>query len=150
MYKSKYEGKDRFNFYDTNLTKEANNKLTIKHELYNALKNNEFRLYFQPQIDKNNTLKGIEVLIRWQHPKKGLLTPDKFLPIAIEFGIIDKIDLWVIENSIIQYKKWQQQGFNPGIISCNITMYQIEKGAFDIELKQIIMASLSCSVFSPC
>ena len=138
MYKSKKEGKDRFNFYNNSMTKEVNNKLTIKHEIHKALKNDEFRLYFQPQIDKNNNLTGMEVLIRWQHPKKGLLTPDKFLPIAIEFGIIDKIDLWVIENSIIQYKKWQKQGFQPGVISCNVTIYQIEKGALDIELAKLL------------
>jgi len=138
MYKSKAAGKDRFTFYNPEMLKEADKKLSIKNELFEAMKSQQFKLFFQPQIDSKNKLFGMETLIRWEHPTKGLLPPIEFIPHAIELGIIDSIDLWVIKQSIIQHKKWQKQGYNPGVISCNITMYQIEKNNFYKDLQKII------------
>jgi diguanylate cyclase (GGDEF)-like protein len=138
MYRSKQQGKDRFNFYNISMTEDANQRLAIKTALHNALKNNEFELYFQPQITNKNQLFGEEVLLRWNHPQKGIISPFHFIPIAVELGIIDKIDLWVIENSIIQYQKWVQLGYNPGIISCNITIYHLEKGEIFNQLKELL------------
>ena len=138
MYESKKAGKDRITFYTKELSQIANQKIELKNELYNGLEKNQFKLYFQPQIDKNNKLVGMESLIRWSHPTKGIIYPLEFIPIAIEMGIIDKIDTWVIEESIIQYQKWQVKGYNPGIISCNITIYQLEKGDFYTTLKNLL------------
>jgi len=138
MYKAKHSGKDRFTFYQTKMSEEANKRISLKNDIHKALKNNEFVLYYQPQIDKYNTLMGFEVLIRWIHPIKGCISPTDFIPLAIELGIIDKIDLWVIENSIIQYNNWLKKGYNPGIVSCNITMYQIEKNNFIDDLNYIL------------
>jgi len=138
MYRSKQQGKDRFNFYNSSMTKDANQRLAIKSSLHNALKHKEFEIYFQPQIDRNNHLYGAEILIRWNHPEKGIISPLHFIPLAIELGIIDKIDLWVIENGIIQYKKWEEKGFKIGVISCNITIYQLEKGNLYNDLKKLL------------
>jgi len=138
MYKSKQQGKDRFNFYNAAMTEDANKRLFFKNSLHHALKNCEFELYFQPQVDENENLFGAEVLIRWNHPKKGLISPFEFIPLAIELGIIEQIDLWVIESAIIQYNKWQKEGLNVGILSCNITIFQLEKGNIDKELKKLL------------
>ncbi len=130
MYEAKRAGKDRFRFYKPEMSKEAQKRLEIRNNLTDALKNDEFIIYFQPQIDKNEKLAGMEALIRWDNPKKGMIFPNDFIPIAIEMGIIDDIDLWVIEHSIIQYNKWLKKGYNPGVLSCNLTIYQLEKGNF--------------------
>jgi len=137
MYKAKKAGKDRFEFYTNSMSDEANKRIILKNALHQALENQEFLLYFQPQIDKAQKLYGMEVLIRWNHPTEGILSPYYFMPLAIEIGIIDKIDLWVIEQAIIQYKKWLQKNYNPGIISCNITMKQLEKSDFIESLKEL-------------
>jgi len=137
MYKAKKAGKDRFEFYTNSMSDEANKRILLKNALHEALENQEFILYFQPQIDKNQKLYGMEVLIRWNHPTEGILSPYYFMPLAIEIGLVDKIDLWVIEQAIIQYKKWIQQGYNPGIISCNITMKQLEKDNFAKSLEEL-------------
>ena len=130
MYEAKRKGKDRFRFYKHEMGREAQKRLEIRSTLLDGLKNNEFVIYFQPQIDKNGKLRGMETLIRWDNPKKGMIFPNDFIPIAIEMGIIDDIDLWVIEHAIIQYNKWLKKGYNPGVLSCNLTIYQLEKGNF--------------------
>jgi len=138
MYKAKNAGKDRFEFYTKSMGEEANKRISLKNSLYQALERNEFKTFFQPQIDKNGKLFGMEVLIRWQHPTRGLISPIEFIPMAVEIGIIDKIDLWVIEHSIIQYKKWLEKGYNPGKISCNVTIFQLEKSDFAKELNWLL------------
>ena len=130
MYEAKKAGKDRFRFYKPEMGEKAQKRLEIRNSLFEALKNDEFVIYFQPQIDKNDKLVGMETLIRWNSPKKGIIFPDDFIPIAIEMRIIDNIDLWVIEHAIIQYNKWLQKGYHPGVLSCNLTIYQLEKGNF--------------------
>jgi len=137
MYKAKKAGKDRCEFYTYSMSEEANKRISLKNCLYSALEKEEFIVNFQPQIDKFDKLIGMEALIRWQHPQKGLVFPFDFIPLAIEIGLIDKIDLWVIEQSIIQHKKWSKKGYNPGVISCNITMHQLEKSDFSKELENL-------------
>ena len=137
MYKAKKAGKDRFEFYTNSMSDEANKRIILKNSLYQALENKEFLLYFQPQIDKNEDLYGMEVLIRWNHPTEGVLSPYYFIPLAIEIGIIDKIDLWVIEQAIIQHKKWIQKGKKVGVMSCNMTIQQLEKGNFVKSLDEL-------------
>ena len=138
MYKAKSAGKDRFEFYTKSMSDEANKRIKLKNSLYQAIEENEFRVFYQPQIDKNGQLCGEEALIRWQHPVNGLISPAEFLPVAIEIGLIEKIDLWVIEHSMIQYKKWLEKGYNPGKISCNVTVLQLERRDFASELKQLL------------
>ena len=138
MYKAKNAGKDRFEFYTKSMSDEANKRIKLKNSLYQAIEENEFRVFYQPQIDKNGQLCGEEALIRWQHSVNGLISPAEFLPLAIEIGLIEKIDLWVIEHSMIQYKKWLEKGYNPGKISCNVTVLQLERKDFASELKQLL------------
>ncbi len=135
MYKSKNAGKDRITFYENKMSKESDTRLKLKNDIYNALQNNQFELYYQPQIDKDNKLVGMEALIRWNHPELGLVSPFKFVPLAIEIGIIEEVDLWVMKNSILQIKEWVKKGYNIGVISCNLTIYQLERGSLVDKLK---------------
>ena len=138
MYEAKKKGKDRVEFYQAEMTLKAQQRLQIRNNLKKALKNNEFIIYYQPQIDTKNNLSGFECLIRWKHPQNGLIFPNDFIPIAVEMGIIDDIDLWVMENAMIQYNKWLEKGYKPGNMSCNLTVYQLEKGNFYEKIMAII------------
>ncbi|ACM92864.1 diguanylate cyclase/phosphodiesterase [Nautilia profundicola AmH] len=138
MYQSKNDGKDRFNFYNIDYNKKAEDYLSLKQEIMQGLKNKEFEIYFQPQFDKFEYLYGSEVLVRWNHPDKGFLYPEKFIPYAIELGLIDKIDLYVFEEAVKTYKHWYEKGYNPGVLSWNVTMCQLQKNDFFSEIKEII------------
>jgi diguanylate cyclase (GGDEF)-like protein len=137
MYEAKKTGKDRYQFFQKEISEKIDKKLELKNHLRNAMLKDEFEIYFQPQIDKFEKTYGAEVLIRWNHPKKGLIPPTLFIPLAIEIGIIDKIDLWVIEEAIKQHIKWQEKGYFP-VLSCNVTIYQLEKGEFANNLKNLL------------
>jgi diguanylate cyclase (GGDEF)-like protein len=137
MYAAKKRGKDRFEFFTKQMSEEAKKRLKTKNDLYNALRKDELVPFFQPQMDKHDKLYGSEVLVRWIKDGK-IVPPGEFIPIAIEIGLIDKIDLHIIEKAIIQYKEWERKGYNPGIISCNVTMYQLEKTDFASHLKELI------------
>jgi diguanylate cyclase (GGDEF)-like protein len=138
MYKSKKDGKDRFNFYNTEFTEKAENFITLKNDIARALKNREFEIYYQPQFDKRECLYGSEALIRWNHPTKGFLHPEKFISSAVEMGIIDMIDLFVFESAVKQYQEWYLKGYCPGILSWNVTMYQLQRKEFLEQVKSII------------
>jgi len=139
MYRAKQNGKDRFEFFTKEMSEIAKERMHLRNVLHKLIENNEFLVYFQPQIDKNEKLYGSEVLVRGKDPYTGeIILPGKFISIAIETGIIDKIDLQVIEKAIIQYKNWEERGYNPGVISCNVTMFQIEKTDFATHLKRLL------------
>ena len=128
-------------FYDKKYENDIREYLEIKNDLMNLISKNDFsqfEIYYQPQIDKNEKLAGMEALIRWSHPEKGFISPGVFLPIAINEGLIKKLDLWTIESVIIQINKWLEKGFNPGVVSCNVTMKQLESRDFINKLKDLI------------
>jgi EAL domain-containing protein (putative c-di-GMP-specific phosphodiesterase class I) len=84
-----------------------------------------------------NKLVGMEVLIRWNHPEFGIVSPFYFIPLAIEIGFIVEIDLWVMDTAMKQIKKWIDKGYNIGVVSCNLTVFQLEKGDFIVKLKEM-------------
>ena len=128
-------------YYNKEIDKSLKEYIEIKHELEKFIRKNEFsqfEIYYQPQIDKNEKLAGMEALIRWNHPQKGLISPGVFLPIAINEGFIKKIDLWTIDTVMGQITKWLNKGFDPGVVSCNVTMQQLESKDFIEKLKNLI------------
>ena len=100
MYKAKENGKNQFKFYDAEIELASDQILEIQHDLRQAIHNDEFTLLFQPKIDcKTQKPIGAEALIRWNHPTKGVLLPDAFLPAAERFGLISNINEWVLEET---------------------------------------------------
>ena len=136
MYKAKKD-KTVFEFYTEEINQEFQKRVELKKALKKAIENKEFVPYFQPQMDKEENLYGSEVLVRWNRDGK-IVFPNEFIEYAIEMNFIDKIDMVVIENAIIQWKKWESKGYNPGVISCNVTMQHIEKSDFLSFLKDIL------------
>ena len=128
-------------YYNAEIDEKLKKYLEIKNDLLKIISNDnfsQFEIYYQPQIDKNEKLAGMEALIRWHHPKKGFISPSEFLPVAINEGYIKKIDLWTIETVIKQINEWLKKGYNPGVVSCNVTMPQLESRDFINKLKKLI------------
>lgn len=139
MYKSKEGGGNRFSFYSKEMKSQAHQLLTIENELRKALEREEFVLYYQPKVCvETNRIKGVEALIRWQHPKKGLVAPDHFIHIAEETGLIVPIGQWVLKEACQQTAKWHRQGFSDLVISINISVKQFHHTGFINDVRKIL------------
>lgn len=125
MYHAKKNGRNNFQFYNPNLEKHNFNRLDIENELRKAIDKNEFILHYQPIIDLSvNKITGVEALIRWEHPHRGRISPDYFIPVAEETGMIIPIGEIVLKKACYQMKKWQDSGFFLSTISVNISIRQ--------------------------
>lgn len=131
MYKAKEEGRNNFQFYLPEMTEFALKRMEMKTHIRQAIDNKEFIVYYQPQIDASaNTLIGIEALARWPHPTMGLLSPDDFIPIAEETGMIVELDQQIMQIAMKQVVQWYKEGLNPGVLGLNISIQHMEKGNF--------------------
>jgi len=126
MYKAKNDGRHTYSFYTEAMTKEAYLRINLEEELKEAIDKNQLVVYYQPQIDAiNNRLIGMEALVRWQHPDKGLLLPGKFISIAEESDLILYLNRWVMESAVKQHVAWYRQGLNPGVLAINLSVKQL-------------------------
>ncbi len=139
MYIAKEKGRNNFQFYSSKMTELAYEHMTMKTNLRQAINNEEFVIHYQPQIDgQNNTLLGVEALVRWKHPTMGLLLPEDFIPLAEETGMIVEIDQWVIKTAMNQVSVWYRDGLIPGVLALNISIPHLESDHFLQELQEDI------------
>lgn len=127
MYKAKSQGRDNYQFFSEEMNVEISRQLEIESELRRALQNEEFELYFQPQVaTPEMTIIGYEALLRWKHPTRGLVPPGEFIPIAEDSGLIVPIGEWVIRNACEQVKRFRTHGILPanGHIAVNLSARQ--------------------------
>ncbi len=111
MYHAKNEGRNNCQFYSSALTRKAEERFNLEINLRNAIQNNEFQLVYQPQFDlASNSFQSVEALIRWQHPKQGIISPVDFIPVAEENGLIIPIGEWVLRTACMQAVEWQKNG----------------------------------------
>jgi diguanylate cyclase (GGDEF)-like protein/PAS domain S-box-containing protein len=132
MYSAKSMGKNSYKIYDQTM-KQANQKyLHIENFLRTAIENEELKLFFQPKLSvKDNKIKSMEALLRWNNPILGNIPPNEFIPIAEETGIIWQIDEWVLNNACLQNKKWNElELVNPLRIAVNISAIQFSHPNF--------------------
>lgn len=122
MYKAKIKGKNRYELFSKEMHTEAVNFLKMETELWKAYEKKEFRVYYQPIFNlETNEIISLEAFIRWQHPKRGLLTPDSFIQIAEESGLITHLDLWVLQEACEKVKNWQNKLKRSFSISVNLS-----------------------------
>jgi len=141
MYKAKEEGRNTFQFYSPKMTEFALERMDMKTCLRQAIDNEEFVIHYQPQINAcTNTLVGLEALVRWQHPTKGLLSPEKFIPLAEETGMIVEIDRSVMRTAMKQVSRWYKEGLTPGVLALNLSIKQLEGDDFLQEVEDSIKA----------
>jgi diguanylate cyclase (GGDEF)-like protein/PAS domain S-box-containing protein len=137
MYIAKQSGKNCFHVFDVAKDVAVTNQYEELENIRNALKNNEFVLYYQPKINiKTNQAIGLEALIRWVHPQKGVLLPSAFLPIIEQHTLIIELGEWVIMTALNQLRRWSESGIELPI-SVNISPLQLQQDDFVDRLKLI-------------
>jgi len=137
MYKAKDEGRDNFQFYSRDMTAFAFERVIMESSLRIAIKEDQFEVYYQPQFEaKSHKIRGMEALIRWNHPTLGLVSPAKFIPIAEENGLIVEIDRIVMKKAMAQFVSWYEMGLTPGVLSLNLAMKQLSQQDFTAFLLQ--------------
>ena len=148
MYHAKDQGKNNFQFYMQSMNVATIDRLTMENSLRKALEREEFLLYYQPRMDiLTGKVIGAEALIRWNHPDKGLVYPNEFIPIAEETGFIIPIGEWVLKTACKQNKVWQKSGYSHTRISVslNLSGHQFNQES----LIAIIEKALNNSVLEP-
>lgn len=145
LRKAKESGGNTYCFFTEEMNQEIFENLHIQNDLKRALMQEQFVLHYQPQIDlKTNTIHGVEALLRWKHPEKGLIPPMKFIPIAESSGLIVEIGAWVIHEACHQASKWHKKGINI-TIAVNISAVQFKRG----NLEHVIEEALKKSGLNP-
>lgn len=125
MYYAKENGRNNYQFFTDELNKSAHERHTLGLDLRHALERDELVLYYQPVMDMpDNRLHSVEALLRWRHPQHKLITPDKFISLAEETGLIIPIGEWVIKTVCVQIKTWQQQGYDAPKVAINLSARQ--------------------------
>ena len=137
----KKEGGNNYKYYNKEMNIDNSKRLSEEYDLRKALDKNEFCLHFQPKVDAaTGNIKGMEALIRWMHPERGLVSPVEFIPLLEESGIIVEVGDWVLRESCKLNKLWQEQGLDPLKVSVNVSSVQFKKGDFveriDLALKE--------------
>ena len=140
MYHAKDKGKDNYQFYTEQLSLDVEARLDLEQELLHALEREELVLYYQPQYYlKNRKISGAEALLRWKSEKLGWISPEVFIPIAEETGVIVPIGYFVFEEACREYMRWKKQGLNVDSISINISSLQFREENMFEKFKDIIL-----------
>jgi diguanylate cyclase (GGDEF)-like protein/PAS domain S-box-containing protein len=128
MYHVKTAGKNGYAFFSPEMNAAFHQKLTLETELRRALDLGELELWYQPQVSvSRRQVVGMEALIRWRHPQRGVLAPMTFIPVAEEAGLIARISDWVLEQSCLQLAKWRAEGFDYLRMSVNLSPRDFDK-----------------------
>ncbi len=139
MYHAKENGRNDFQFFEPNMNALAVERHAIESGLRRALERQEFVLYYQPKIDLHSgIIVGVEALIRWQHPQRGLLLPAQFISIAEDCGLIVPIGRWVLRTACLQAQAWQQTGLPPIIIAVNTSALEFRANDFLEHLRTVL------------
>jgi diguanylate cyclase (GGDEF)-like protein len=146
MYRAKELGKNNFQFYSAQMNLHSLERLELEAQLRRAIERNEFLLHYQPKVDiRTGQVNGVEALLRWQHPDRGLVPPMQFIPLAEETGLIESIGRWVLQSACRQVRSWQKQGLPPLNVAVNLSARQFS----DENLIQDIKAALTASGLNP-
>ncbi len=130
MYRSKERGKNCYTLFSEDLTKSAQNIWVIDQGLKTALVNREMFLVYQPIVDRKENTAGVEALIRWEHPEQGLISPEKFITMAEESGMINSIGQWVMEHALQEISELNRNGYPDLYVSINISTKQLKAPDF--------------------
>ncbi|QSZ42053.1 EAL domain-containing protein [Sulfurimonas aquatica] len=126
MYKAKEAGKNGYQFYNSQMTELAFARIELEKSISDALKLKQFKPYFQVKVDaQDKSVVGFEALIRWIHPTKGIIPPDDFIPFAEEIGIIVDINKFMMQESMIIFKRFKAKGLKCGMLSVNVSSEQL-------------------------
>ncbi|WP_137167206.1 putative bifunctional diguanylate cyclase/phosphodiesterase [Salinimonas lutimaris] len=142
MYLAKERGRNNYQFYTQALTDNIRRRLEMENSLHLAIVRGEFELFYQPQINLfSNQISGVEALLRWHHPTRGLLSPVEFIDIANETGLIVDIGRWVLQKACNQLAFWQQSHVAINRVAINIAGMQLERGDLVADIAEALLFS---------
>jgi diguanylate cyclase (GGDEF)-like protein/PAS domain S-box-containing protein len=131
MYYAKANGRNNYKFFVEPMNEAANKRLHLESELWRALSENQLVLHYQPQIDLlSGKVVGVEALVRWRHPQRGLIPPAEFIPVAEECGLILPLGHWVLRTACRQVRAWLDAGIDMGEMAVNISAHQFRQPDF--------------------
>ncbi len=139
LHKVKGSGGGSYQLFNSTMKDELLDQIEIEKMLSQAMDKEEFKLYYQPIVDMESLeIVGMEALIRWEHPILGMISPEKFIPIAEENGLIIPLGKWVLKTACSQNKKWQDQGLKKIFVSVNISIRQFQDENFVNMIRDIL------------
>ena len=143
LYRAKEEGRNTTRFYKPAMQEDADARLQLEKDLRNALQNDELVLYYQPQVSIDGHVTGAEALLRWQHPRRGMVSPAEFIPLAEETGLILDIGHRVLQQAGIQLARWQDNGISldSRTVAVNVSPRQFHQVGFVEEIISMMKAS---------
>jgi diguanylate cyclase (GGDEF)-like protein len=129
LYRSKKEGRNQYHFHSADLDQDVLDRVTLAGEIKRAIDHDEFELQYQPQVElSSQKIVGMEALVRWNHPTRGVLPPGLFIPIAEKTGTIIALGHWVLDQSCRQMSIWRKEGLNLPVIAVNLSLNQLKCG----------------------
>jgi len=139
MYAAKAAGRNNFQFFAEQMNAAANKRLHLESELWRALAENQLVLHYQPQIDLlSGKVVGVEALVRWCHPQRGMIAPGDFIPVAEESGLILPLGQWVLLAACRQVRDWLDAGIDMGEMAVNISAHQFRQPDFVQSVQQVL------------
>lgn len=139
MYRAKAGGRGIYEFYRHEMNAEALQRIELEAQLRRAVQEREFELHYQPKVNVvSGTIVGVEALLRWKHPEKGIISPVSFIDVAEESGLIVPIGEWVLETACLQYAEWQESGILLEDIAVNVSARQLKDHGFVRSIRQIL------------
>ncbi|WP_026340305.1 EAL domain-containing protein [Thioalkalivibrio thiocyanoxidans] len=139
MYEAKDAGRNTFRFYSYSMTEAANRRLEIENRLRRALAQDELEVFYQPQVQMaTGRITGVEALVRWRDPEQGLITPDVFIPVAEETGLIGAVGDFVLAQACRQVIEWDRAGYPALDVSVNLSGHQITEPHLPRRIRQVL------------
>ena len=139
MYRAKETGRNTVQFFTSSMNARARDRLALEMALRSALSQNEFELYYQPQVDLvSGSVVGVEALIRWRHPSMGMVRPDRFINLAEETGLIVPIGAWVLRTACRQHSAWQHAGYGPLRVGVNLSARQFADPGLVRQIERVL------------
>ena len=131
MYQPKHAGRNNLRFFYPKMQQAINDRVALEGQLLKAIEHSQFQLHYQIQVDSARRPIGVEALIRWHHPERGLVPPGQFIQLAEETGLIVPIGKWVLETACAQLRVWQQDALTRGLtLSVNVSARQFRQTDF--------------------
>ena len=129
LYRSKEDGRNQYHFHSDDLDREVLDRVTLAGELKRAIDQDEFELQYQPQVElSSENIVGMEALVRWNHPTRGLLAPRVFIPIAEKTGTMVALGHWVLDRACRQMSLWRAEGLSLPVMAVNLSLFQLKSG----------------------
>lgn len=139
MYEAKKSGRNALCFFHTQMQAALHSRTALEMELREALNMEQFRLYYQPQVDGNGRITGVEALLRWNHPEKGMISPELFIPVAESSGLILPIGDWVLQTACEQLAEWKNiPSMKMLTVAVNVSAYQLHQPDFVTRILSVL------------